>query len=69
MHGQRRHYHDELGRTAYITRLRRGTVWTLAIRETSGHLDVVSRHRTKEAAYAALRASGDWEGVPAPGEE
>lgn len=69
MHGAKHHYHDEKGRTAYVTRLRGGNVWTLAIRGTDGHLNEVSRHRTKRAVYDALRAAGDWQGAPAPGEE
>lgn len=63
MHGKT-HYHDDKGRTAYITRMRGGNVWTLAIRGTDGHRNEVSRHRSEEAAIAALRAAGRWYDLP-----
>lgn len=64
MYGKKTHYHDAKGRTAHITRLRGGYVWTLAIRGTDGHLNEVSRHRSEDAAIKALRAAGDWYDLP-----
>ena len=63
MHGKT-HYHDDKGRTAYVTRLRGGYVWTLAIRGTDGQLNEVGRYRSEAAAKTALRAAGDWYDLP-----
>jgi len=64
MHGRKTRYHDERGRTAYVMSWRGGNLWSLSVRGTDGHRNEVGRYRTREAAYAALRASGDWEDLP-----